>query len=199
MGKSNLNREDLKCYINELVEGKVQEIKNDKEENRFEEIDELSEFMSLVDVVDIDTFPQVVINEEEIEYTEEEEEVQHVNINCVVNDEVKILADKVNCNIKQIPILGINLISPINLEIQYIGIGSDMESINELEVTLHLKRDDGRLVLYKLDLESLLRAGLVSIIDNLNDSIRLSALEFRGLIEKVNIDEINDIILKGVF
>ena len=73
-----------------------------------------------------------------------------------------------------------------------------MESQDDIEVTFCFIQDN-RSVMYKFDIGSMLEEGIVSVVENLDDVLEMSPVEYRGLIEKVNIDEINDIILKGVF
>lgn len=229
MGKSKIDKEALQAKIQELVgkevskfkevlfsikvldeenevavepfalcdvNGDIHPISSEEEtEVQFEEILELNEFANLSDVLNEEVCPSIEINEEDIEYIKEDE---HDMIKCVVNDKIRLLVDKSNCNIKRIPVLGVNLVSPINLLITNVYIDSNMESQDDIEVTFCFIQDN-RSVMYKFDIGSMLEEGIVSVVENLDDVLEMSPVEYRGLIEKVNIDEINDIILKGVF
>lgn len=178
------------------VNGDIHPISSEEEiEVQFEEILELNDFTNLSDVLNEEVCPSVEINEDEIEYIKEDE---HDMIKCVVNDEIRLLVDKSNCNIKRIPVLGVNLVSPINLLITDVYIDSNMESQDDIEITFCFIQDD-RSIMYKFDIGSMLEEGIVSVVENLDDVLEMSPVEYRGLIEKVSINEINDIILKGVF
>jgi hypothetical protein len=229
MGKSKIDKEALQAKIQELLEKEVSKFKDvlfsikvldeenevavepfalcdvngdthpisseEETEVQFEEILELNEFSNLSDVLNEEVCPSVEINEEDIEYIKEDEPDM---IKCVVNDKIRLLVDKSNCNIKRIPVLGVNLVSPINLLITDVYIDSNMKSQDDIEVTFCFIQDN-RSIMYKFDIGSMLEEGIVSVVENLDDVLELSPVEYRGLIEKVNIDEINDIILKGVF
>jgi hypothetical protein len=112
-------------------------------------------------------------------------------IPCYVNGEDKYLIDGLNCNIKNVSILGLSLLTPVNLEILKVYIDSDMESEKDIEVSLALKYDD-KMVVYKFCMGVLLEAGIISVVDTVE--LELTPLEFRGIMKKVNVDELNDLL-----
>lgn len=112
-------------------------------------------------------------------------------IPCHVNGEDKYLIDGLNCNIKNVSILGLSLLTPVNLEILKLYIDSDMESEKDIEVSLALKCD-GKMVVYKFCMGVLLEAGIISVVDMVE--LELTPLEFRGIMKKVNADELNDLL-----
>lgn len=177
--------------------------------------EELSEFMNLYDVLDADgdaevcpsvenesyikeddieyiPLDEVKLNEEELEYYKSvAENIKPVNselvIPCVVNGEGRMLIDGLNCNIKPLPILGVSLISPVNLEVLRVTFDSDMESESEAEVELALKSTK-QMVVYKFELGTLLDNGLLAVVDGVE--IELSAVEYRGITKEVDADEL---------
>lgn len=171
--------------------------------------DELKEkeFAEFADLVDLEMCPGVEIDEEEILYNEEvklsEDELEAIKqiaepiepvfaIPCVVNDETKYLLSGTNCNIKEVAILGLSLLTPANLKIVKVYIDSDMESEQDIEVTVTLDVN-GNLVMYKFYLGVLLNAGIVSVIDN--NAIELSPVTYRGIMTPVSAEELADLLL----
>lgn len=180
--------------------------------------EELSEFMNLYDVLDADgdaevcpsvedelyikeddieyiPLDEVQLNEEELEYYKSvAENIKPVNselvIPCVVNGEGRMLIDGLNCNIKPLPILGVSLISPVNLEVLRVSFDSDMESESEAEVELALKSTK-QMVVYKFELGTLLDNGLLAVVDGVE--IELSAVEYRGITKEVDADELAEL------
>lgn len=177
--------------------------------------EELSEFMNLYDVLDADgdaevcpsvedesyvkeeeiefiPLDEVQLNEEELEYYKSvAENIKPVNselvIPCVVNGEGRMLIDGLNCNIKPLPILGVSLISPVNLEVLRVVFDSDMESESEAEVEIALKSTK-QMVVYKFELGTLLDNGLLAVVDGVE--IELSAVEYRGITKEVDAEEL---------
>ena len=169
------------------------------------------EFAEFADLVDLEMCPGIEIDEEEILYKEEVqldkeelEAIKHIAdqiepieagicIPCVVNGEDKYLIDNVNCNIKEVTILGLSLLTPLNLKILKVMIDSEMESEEEIEVTLTLEVD-GNLVMYKFDLGVLVDAGIVSVVDN-NTKIEISPVEHRGIMKQVSMEELAELLI----
>lgn len=175
-----------------------------------EEEEELAEFMNLYDVLDAEVCPSVEdepctkeeeeympldgvqLSEEELEYYKSvAENIKPINpdlvVPCVVNGEERTLVDGMNCNIKPLPILGVSLISPLNLEVLKVVFDSDMESESEMEVHVIL-RNTKQTIVYKFTLGLLLDNGLLAVVDN--DEIELSAVEYRGITKEVDAEEL---------
>lgn len=175
-----------------------------------EDEEELAEFMNLYDVLDAEVCPSVEdepctkeeeeympldgvqLSEEELEYYKSvAENIKPINpdlvVPCVVNGEERTLVDGLNCNIKQLPILGVSLISPLNLEVLKVVFDSDMESESEMEVHVVL-RNTKQMIVYKFTLGLLLDNGLLAVVDNAE--IELSAVEYRGITKEVDAEEL---------
>lgn len=165
------------------------------------------EFAEFADLVDLEMCPGLELDEEKIAYEEEvklsEDELEAIKqitepiepvfaIPCVVNDETKYLLSGTNCNIKEVAILGLSLLTPANLKIVKVYIDSDMESEQDIEVTVTLDVN-GNLVMYKFYLGVLLNAGIVSVIDN--NAIELSPVTYRGLMKPVSVEELADLLM----
>lgn len=177
-----------------------------------EDEEELAEFMNLYDVLDAEVCPSVedepCTKEEETEYmpldgvqlSEEEleyyksvaENIKPINpdlvVPCIVNGEERTLVDGLNCNIKPLPILGVSLISPLNLEVLKVVFDSDMESESEMEVHVILRNDTKQTIVYKFTLGMLLDNGLLAVVDNAE--VELSAVEYRGITKEVDAEEL---------
>lgn len=169
------------------------------------------EFAEFADLVDLEMCPGIEMNEKEILYEEEvqldKEELETIKniadqiepieagicIQCVVNGEGKYLIDKVNCNIKEVSILGLSLLTPLNLKILKVTIDSEMESEEEIEVALNLEVD-GNLVTYKFYLGVLVDAGIVSVVDN-DTTISISPVEYRGIMKQVSMEELAELLI----
>jgi hypothetical protein len=169
------------------------------------------EFAEFADLVDLEMCPGIEINEKEILYEEEvqldKEELETIKniadqiepieagicIQCVVNGEGKYLIDNVNCNIKEVSILGLSLLTPLNLKILKVTIDSEMESEEEIEVALNLEVD-GNLVTYKFYLGVLVDAGIVSVVDN-DTTIAISPVEYRGIMKQVSMEELAELLI----
>ena len=165
------------------------------------------EFAEFADLVDLEMCPGLELDEEDILYKEEveldEDELEAIKqiaepiepvytIPCIVNDETKLLINGVNCNVKEIPVLGLSLLTPLNLKIVKVYIDSDMESEQDIEVTLTLEVN-GNLVMYKFRLGVLLNAGIVSVVDN--NTIEISPVTYRGIMKPVSAEELADLLL----
>lgn len=172
--------------------------------------EELAEFMNLYDVLDAEVCPSVEdepctkeeeympldgvqLSEEELEYYKSvAENIKPINpdlvVPCIVNGEERTLVDGLNCNIKQLPILGVSLISPLNLEVLKVVFDSDMESESEMEVHVILRSVTNQTIVYKFTLGTLVDNGLLAVVDN--NEIELSAVEYRGITKEVDAKEL---------
>lgn len=164
------------------------------------------EFAEFADLVDLEMCPGLELDEEEILYEEvelDEDELEAIKqiaepiepvytIQCIVNDETKLLINGANCNVKEIAVLGLSLLTPLNLKIVKVYIDSDMKSEQDIEVTLTLEVNDD-LITYKFHLGVLLNAGIVSVVDN--NAIEISPVTYRGIMKPVSVEELADLLL----
>ena len=216
MKKTNsVNKEALKEFLDELLSKKfskeqllekagLTDADGDVEE---EEVliepfalidDEIHEFVNLNELIDDDD--NVKLTEEEIAYynevTEDIKPVDSLMLDCFVGSEKRMLVNEINCNIKVVPIMNLVLLTPFNLKVLKVALDSDMETEEEIEVTVALTHGN-EMVAYKFDLATLILSGLVVITDSLEGAIDLKPLEYRGLTAPVSVDELNEISNKG--
>lgn len=185
-----------------------------------DEAGEIHEFKNLSDVLNPEACPSVEeepefdIDEETKEYIPinevelDEQEIQELNevaedikpmgiiIPCEVNGKEKLLIETVNCNIKAIPLLGIYLVAPINIKFIRVLLDADMQSDEEIEVEF-IFENNGEQVYMKLDLHTLVNAGLVSLAciePEPTEPLKVSPAEFRGMTTPVDINEINNLL-----
>ena len=108
-------------------------------------------------------------------------------IPCEVNGENYLLVDTINCNIKPVFLLGINLVTPLNVKITKILLDADVKSYDEIGIDLLVENPDGSQYRFLFNLYQLVNAGLVSLIQlEENEIIKLSALEVRGITAMAN-------------
>ena len=67
-----------------------------------------------------------------------------------------------------------------------------MESEKEIEVTVALKVS-GNVIVYKFFMGVLLDAGIISVADSVE--LELTPLEFRGVMKKVDVDELAELLI----
>ena len=210
LDSSEFDLEELKKYCEE--EGLELHIVDD--------VNDIQEFQNLSDVLHPEACPsldesEVYLNEEEIEYIPinevelNEEELEELNkiaddikaidnvllIPCEVNGKEKLLIETVNCNIKAIPLLGIYLVAPINIEFVRVVLDADMQSDEEIEVEFIFNDKDAQFHM-KLDLHTLVNAGIVSLAciePDPAEPLKVSPAEFRGMTAPVEINEINNL------
>ena len=115
------------------------------------------------------------------------EPIEDICIPCYVNGKENYLVNGVNCNVKNISILGLLLVTPINVEILKVYIDSDMKSEEEIEVTVAIKSENN-MVVYKFCMGDLLDAGIVSVVNDVE--LELSPVEYRGVVKPVNAEEL---------
>ena len=183
-------------------------------------VEDLEDVKNLNEVLNEEVCPSVEIDEEEIEYIPinevelDDDEIQELNevaeeikplgdllaLPCEVNGKNCCLVDTVNCNIRPVPLLGIYVVAPVNMEIVKILLDADMQSDEEIEVnflvnTAYNDADgDAARVHMVMNLQVLVNAGIVALVGIAGDEpLKLSALEFRGMTVPVSIKEFNNL------
>lgn len=146
--------------------------------------EELSEFMNLSDVLEQG---EVDISEQEVEELKTVADrivpVDAEFIECVVSGETRLLIDKVNCNMKHVPLLGVTLVSPSNVLIEKVRLDSDMEDEGDIEVHLMLETESFK-IYYLFTLEDLTNQGLIVTLPMGTNAIEMSPFEFRGVVKQ---------------
>jgi hypothetical protein len=108
-----------------------------KEGVELQYVEDLEDVQNLNEVLNEEVCPSVEIDEEEIEYIPinevelDDDEIQELNevaeeikplgdllaLPCEVNGKNCYLVDTLNCNIRPVPLLGIYVVAPVNMEI----------------------------------------------------------------------------------
>lgn len=144
----------------------------------------------------------ITLKEEEIEYEPTDEELEYYKkltedlkpvdglcIPCVVDGEDRVLYDGLNCNIKPVPILGINLVTPVNLKVLKVTLTSDMNSEEDIEVEFALVSEEN-MILFKQTLGELAHIGVIAVVDENEFELNLSPTGFRGITKSVDASEL---------
>lgn len=144
----------------------------------------------------------ITLKEEDIEYEPTDEELEYYKkltedlkpvdglcIPCVVDGEDRVLYDGLNCNIKPVPILGINLVTPVNLKVLKVTLTSDMNSEEDIEVEFALVSEEN-MVLFKQTLGELAHIGVIAVVDENEFELNLSPTGFRGITKSVDVNEL---------
>ena len=201
---------DSKKQIKEAVEKALQAIMEKKRQHDMKEeedevliepfamIDpddeELHEFMSLADLLEQG---EVEMNEEEVEELKAvADEIVPVDVNyieCDVLGESRLLLDKVNCNMKDVSLLGVTMVTPVNLIINKVSFDSEMESEKDVEMQVLLTTDEYTLM-FVFSWEQLTKNGLVVVLPIETDAVELAPIEFRGMTKLVSKEELENLL-----
>lgn len=185
-----------------------------------DEIGELHEFENLSDVIHPETCPsleelELELHEEDIVPDEMEgtfvsteslldiaEEIKPLDANniilCDVGGTERILVNGENCNIIRIPLLNLVLLTPPNLEIvDNIMISGNASVYDEIELTVIFSIDDKRIMITS-DIRSLTTVGLLTVLvddeEELIPTYSCSAIEWRGIVTKISLEELELIL-----
>lgn len=213
---NNAKKEALKQFIQELISNKytrerLQELNDidvEEEEITIEPfafidpvnpVEPLFDFKTFNDVMDEN---DVTLKEEEIEYEPTDEELEYYKkltedlkpvdglcIPCVVDGEDRVLYDGLNCNIKPVPILGINLVTPANLKVIKVTLTSEMNSEEDIEVEFALVIEEN-MIIFKQTLGELAHIGVIAVVDENEFELNLSPTGFRGITKSVDANEL---------
>lgn len=142
---------------------------------------------------------EVELDEEEIEELEEiAEEIEPIPVGrvipCCVDGEDKYLKEGIDCNFTDIPLLGLTIITPINLALIVGSIDPDVESVDGIEVIVGLDKGDANLVGFSATLGELRKAGLLEYFAMFDLELELTPLAYRGLTAEVHENEIEKLI-----
>lgn len=146
-----------------------------------------------IDEKEIEFNPFVEFTEEELEYyknlTEDLKPVDGLSIPCCVGGEERALYDGINCNIKPVPLLNINLVTPVNLKVLQVVLTSEMQSEEEIEIEFAITSGEN-MILLKNTLGVLADAGVIAVVDVDEFELSLSPVGFRGITKLVDVDEL---------
>ena len=186
----------------EVVEEAYKELNNADMLNIFDnvnEIGEIQDFTNLSDMLNPEACPSVDMladdfDEELTELKEVADSIQPLDENnvicCSVAGFERFLINGQNCNIHKISLLHVALVTPKNLSVSEVHLDENMESIEEVELIISCVADDYE-IQFKCDVRSLLLAGLMTILMNLDEGeLVLRPSEFRGMTNSVDLKEL---------
>lgn len=143
---------------------------------------------------------EVELDEEEIEELEEiADDIEPIELGrvlpCVVNGEDKYLKDGINCNFMDIPLLGLTLVSPINLTVDVLYIDPNAESLDDIAILAiaHNNSSTGGFGC-ETTIGALRKLGLLELTTTYDLELDLTPLAYRGLTIEVNEKELEDLI-----
>ena len=171
--------------------------------NGYEEVGEINDFTNLSNVLNPEACPSVDcegdmladdFDEEITELKEVADSIQPLDENnvicCSVAGFERFLINGQNCNIHKIPLLHVALVTPKNLSVSEVHLDENMESIEEVELIVSCVADDYE-IQFKCDVRSLLLAGLMTVLMNLDEGeLVLRPSEFRGMTNSVDLKEL---------
>lgn len=204
----------LKEVIDNFINKKLEEFKEDIEEDVEEEeiciepfafTDEKGNVINYKELVDImaesvleldDT--DIEINENDIVYDETEDQLKEIadaikpiELMLEVNFGERHLIDKVNCNIKEIPLLDTYFITNRDIFITQVNITDVMENVDDIEITTLIKMEE-KYALCTITVGELNEMGLIKIHNN-TDDLEMNNVEFRGLTSTLHVEELEEL------
>ena len=203
-----MKKENLKDIIDKFINEKRDLFKKEREakENNFsEEIGEIHQFKDLSEIEEVHNL-ELELNELENIKSDEIEEMikeiaddikpidEYIQIPCKINNESRLLVDGINCNIKPIPLLNVALISNLNIKIVDIELNDYMLSVLDVILLITMINEHNQTIILKTDVDTLYRLGLVTAVDSLLTEIELSPIEFRGITNLSNMEDVKQVL-----
>lgn len=203
-----MKKENLKDIIDNFINEKMDLFKKEREakENNFsEEIGEIHQFKDLSEIEEVHNLELELDELENIKSDEMEEMIkeiaddikpidEYIQIPCKINNESRLLVDGINCNIKPIPLLNVALISNLNIKIVDIELNDYMLSVLDVVLLITMTNEHNQTIILKTDVDTLYRLGLVTAVDSLLTEIELSPIEFRGITNLSNMEDVNQVL-----
>ena len=204
----------LKEVIDNFINKRLEEFKEDVEEvveedeiciEPFAYLDDegnvinYKEFLDVMDesVLELDD-TDVEINENDIVFDEAEDQLKEIadaikpiELMLEVNFGERHLIDKVNCNIKDIPLLDTYFITNRDIFIAQVNITDTMENVDDIEITALIKMEE-KYVLCTISVGELNEMGLIRIHNN-TDDLEMNNVEFRGLTSTLHVEELEEL------
>ena len=202
----------LKEVMEEFVNRKIEEFSNNKEEEDVLEKEVCREPFAFTDengnvldykelenimdesVIELDDELDIEMDEEDIiadEVKEIANAIQPIDLVLDVNYGERHLIDKVNCNIKEIPLLGTYFITNRDIFIAQVNITDAMEDVNDIEITTLIKMEE-KYALCTISVGELNEMGLIRIHNN-TDDLEMNNVEFRGLTSTLHVEELEEL------
>ena len=203
----------LKEVMEEFVNRKLEEFSsNDKEEEDVVEEEVCIEPFAFTDengnvldykelknimaesVLELDDEMDIEIDEEDIiadEFKEIADAIQPIDLVLDVNYGERHLIDKVNCNIKNVPLMNSYFITNRDIFIVQVTITDKMMYVNEIEISALIKMED-KYALCTMNVGELNELGLIRVHNALDD-LEMNNVEFRGLTSTLHVEELEEL------
>ena len=203
----------LKEVMEEFVNRKLEEFSsNDKEEEDVVEEEVCIEPFAFTDengnvldykelknimaesVLELDDEMDIEIDEEDIiadEFKEIADAIQPIDLVLDVNYGERHLIDKINCNIKNVPLINSYFITNRDIFIVQVTITDKMMYVNEIEISALIKMED-KYALCTMNVGELNELGLIRVHNALDD-LEMNNVEFRGLTSTLHVEELEEL------
>ena len=202
----------LKEVMEEFVNRKIEEFSNNKEEEDVVEEEVCIEPFAFTDengnvldykelenimaesVLELDDELDIEIDEEDIiadEVKEIANAIQPIDLVLDVNYGERHLIDKVNCNIKNVPLINSYFITNRDIFIVQVTMTDEMMYVNEIEISALIKMED-KYALCTMNVGELNELGLIRVHNALDD-LEMNNVEFRGLTSTLHVEELEEL------
>lgn len=200
----------IKEVMDNFINKKLEEFKVDREEeevciepfaftddegnviNYKELVDVMAESVLELDDVDVEISENdIVYDETENQLKEIADAIKPIELMLEVNFGERHLIDKVNCNIKEIPLLDTYFITNKDIFIAQVNITDAMENVDDIEITALIKMEE-KYALCTMSVGELNEMGLIRIHNN-TDDLEMNNVEFRGLTSTLHVEELEEL------
>ena len=199
----------IKEVMDNFINKKLEEFKADREEEEiciepFAFTDDEGNVINYKELVDVmaesvlELDDDIEINENDIVYDETENQLKEIadaikpiELMLEVNFGERHLIDKVNCNIKEIPLLDTYFITNRDIFIAQVNITDVMENVDDIEITTLIKMEE-KYALCTITVGELNEMGLIRIHNN-TDDLEMNNVEFRGLTSTLHVEELEEL------
>lgn len=202
----------LKEVMEEFVNRKLEEFSNNKEEEDVVEEEVCIEPFAFTDengnvldykelenimaesVLELEDDVDIEIDEEDIiadEVKEIANAIQPIDLVLDVNYGERHLIDKVNCNIKNVPLINSYFITNRDIFIVKVTMTDEMIYVNEIEIAALIKMEE-KYALCTMNVGELNELGLIKVHNALDD-LEMNNVEFRGLTSTLHVEELEEL------
>lgn len=199
----------IKEVMDNFINKKLEEFKVDREEKEvciepFAFTDDEGNVINYKELVDVmaesvlELDDDIEISENDIVYDETENQLKEIadaikpiELMLEVNFGERHLIDKVNCSIKEIPLLDTYFITNRDIFIAQVNITDAMENVDDIEITALIKMEE-KYALCTMSVGELNEMGLIRIHNN-TDDLEMNNVEFRGLTTTLHVEELEEL------
>ena len=145
-------------------------------------------------VLELEDDLDIEIDEEDIiadEFKEIADAIQPIDLVLDVNYGERHLIDKINCNIKNVPLINSYFITNRDIFIVQVTITDKMMYVNEIEISALIKMED-KYALCTMNVGELNELGLIRVHNALDD-LEMNNVEFRGLTSTLHVEELEEL------